>query len=117
MTSITNSTVLSANVRVNNSYDENKKYEISAVVSINKEPDGVHDIIGHGKIIGGTVSLNANTVATFTKYSNLSIAYNIEDEEAQTEILNAVQAFCTNVKDYADNANLSATTEEANANQ
>ena len=66
----------------------------------------------HGHIANGNVYKDEQKVATFSKYNNISIAYLTADETEQAEILSAVQSFCTEARQYIDEASINVTTEE-----
>lgn len=106
MTNITTGSVLSANVRVNNYTDENKKYDIVADVSVVSNPNEY----GDGQIQNGSVSLNGSTLATWSYYNNLAINFQTSDEEQQSDILTEVQKFAEAVLGFKSSAVLTAIT-------
>lgn len=94
---------------------ENDNLRVSAEVTKSLSQN---NIIGganqHGQIANGRVYRDTTVLATFQKYNNISIAYLTADEAEQTEILSAVQSFCTEARQYIDDASINVTTEEDN---
>lgn len=80
-----------ATVRVNNSVDESKVYDIEADAEIN-------NVVGN--INSGTVKKDGSQVATFNSYGNenLSINHNVGDKQEQCEITAAVNTFIADTK-------------------
>lgn len=68
----------------------------------------------HGQIANGRVYKDEQTLATFTCYKNLSVTYLTADVAEQAEILSAVQSFCTEARQYIEDASINVTTEEDN---
>lgn len=92
---------------------ENNNLRVSAeVVKSLAENNIIGGANQHGQIANGRVYRDATVVATFHKYNNISIAYRTADEVEQTEILSAVQSFCTDIKDYVDKSVINVLTEE-----
>lgn len=92
---------------------ENNGYKTTAEVT---KSLAQNNIVGagnqHGQIANGRVYKDEQTLATFHKYNNISIAYLTADETEQAEILSAVQSFCTEARQYIDEASINVTTEE-----
>lgn len=105
---ITTGTVTSASVLVRNDADENKQYDIVATVAVNTIANEFGNSNGNGQIQNGSVSLNGQTLATFDKYNNLSIRYNVDDSEVQSAVLAAVQEFCAGVGAFAEDVTMTA---------
>ena len=84
--------VVRATIRVNNSVDESKVYDIEADAEIN------NGIVGN--INSGTVKKDGSQVATFNSYGNenLSINHNVGEKQEQCEITAAVNTFITDTK-------------------
>lgn len=84
--------LVKATIRVNNSVDESKVYDIEAEAEINS---------GFvGSINSGTVKKDGSQVATFNSYGNenLSINHNVGEKQEQCEITAAVNTFITDTK-------------------
>ena len=81
-----------ATVRVNNSVDESKVYDIEADAEIN------NGIVG--SINSGKVKKDGSQVATFNSYGNenLSINHNVGEKQEQCEITAAVNTFIADAK-------------------
>lgn len=81
-----------ATVRVNNSVDESKVYDIEADAEIN------NGIVGN--INSGTVKKDGSQVDTFNSYGNenLSINHNVGDKQEQCNITAAVNTFIADTK-------------------
>lgn len=84
--------VVRATIRVNNSVDASKVYDIEADAEVN---NGVVNNIN-----SGTVKKDGSQVATFNSYGNenLSINHNVGEKQEQCEITAAVNTFITNTK-------------------
>lgn len=84
--------VVRATIRVNNSVDASKVYDIEADAEVN---NGVVNNIN-----SGTVKKDGSQVATFNSYGNenLSINHNVGDKQEQCEITAAVNTFITTRK-------------------
>lgn len=84
--------VVRATIRVNNSVDASKVYDIEADAEVN---NGVVNYIN-----SGTVKKDGSQVATFNSYGNenLSINHNVGEKQEQCEITAAVNTFITDTK-------------------
>nr|DAD81689.1 MAG TPA: hypothetical protein [Myoviridae sp. ct9Ns12] len=84
--------VVRATIRVNNSVDASKVYDIEADAEVN---NGVVNNIN-----SGTVKKDGSQVATFNSYGNenLSINHNVGERQEQCEITAAVNTFITDTK-------------------
>lgn len=84
--------VVRATIRVNNSVDASKVYDIEADAEVN---NGVVNNIN-----SGTVKKDGSQVATFNSYGNenLSINHNVGEKQEQCEITAAVNTFITDMK-------------------
>lgn len=92
---------------------ENNNLRVSAEVTKSlAEKNVIGGANQHGQIANGRVYRDTAVLATFQKYNNISIAYLTADEAEQTEILSAVQSFCTEARQYIDDASINVTTEE-----
>lgn len=96
--------VLNANVRVSNSVDESRLYDITADVNVNGN--------GIDNFNSGTVNkLEGGTVATFNSYgkSSMTISYTeTQDTNIQEEILRAVNLFIADVKQRGTSITINA---------
>ncbi|MGN0309531.1 MAG: hypothetical protein ACI4C3_02930 [Bacteroides sp.] len=89
----------SANVRVNNSGDAEKTYDIEANVNVTQ-----NSVVNN--IDSGRVTLGGVDKATFNSWGEgmLNISYSNVETEEQCAIINAVNAFIADVKSHvADN--------------
>lgn len=84
--------LVKATVRVNNSVDESKVYDIEAEAEIS------NGFVGN--INSGKVRKDGSEVATFNSYGNenLSINHNVGDKQEQCEITAAVNTFIADTK-------------------
>lgn len=83
----------SANLRMDNSVDTDREYEISANANI----DSTNTVVS---IENGSVMKEGMEIASFSSYGedNLSINYNNVKQEEHCTIINAVNSFIGNVR-------------------
>lgn len=105
MEKVTYKTLNSANVKVDNSVDTERVYDISANVNIGNMAEmdaSPEDINNVSSIDNGLVKRKADgmTVATFNSYgdNNLSINHQNTDSVEQCEVTNVINAFISEVK-------------------
>lgn len=90
MTTLTSKAVLTARVRLTNEGDENRKYEMTADITVK---DGAAQ-----EVQNGYANKDGATVATFNRYGrNVSVTWQTEDAEEQTQALEAVQGFMADI--------------------
>ena len=84
----------SANVKVNNSEDLEKSYDISANANISG--------VSVNSIDAGEVKKNGTSKATFNSWGEgmLNVSYNGVDAEEQCAITTAINAFIADTKEY-----------------
>lgn len=84
--------LVKATIRVNNSVDASKVYDIEAEAEIS------NGFVGN--INSGKVKKDGSQVATFNSYGNenLSINHNVGEKQEQCEITAAVNTFITDTK-------------------
>lgn len=98
MEKVTYKTLNSANVRVDNSVDSERVYNISANASIDgMGSESTNNVNG---IDGGDVRRKTDdvTVASFSHYGSLNINFQDVDGTEMCAIINTVNAFITDLK-------------------
>ena len=95
---VTYKTLNSANVRVDNSVDSERVYNISANASIDGMGSGSTNNVNG--IDSGDVRRKDDDVmvASFSHYGNLNINFQVVDVAEMCAIINAVNAFITDLK-------------------
>lgn len=93
MKQITTGTVQAARISVSNAHDEDRQYDITAIVHHSAKDDAFGGN-ANGQISNGAVNIDGVTRATFTQTRNLSVNYLTDNAEQQQKILSAVQDFC-----------------------
>lgn len=90
MTTLTSKAVITARVRLTNEGDENRKYEMTADITV-KDGAAVD-------VQNGYANKDGQTVATFNRYGrNVSVTWQTDDTAEQARALEAVQGFLVDV--------------------
>lgn len=93
----------SANVKVNNSGDAEKTYDIEANANVSQNSEV-------SNIESGRVSLDGTEKATFNSWGDnmLNISYSNVEAEEQCAIISAVNAFIQNLKSHVADTPIAA---------